>query len=126
MPLIQIKLWTLAVFEAQFELLKQIRQMIEDKKQIYEFIGRLAQVLYPLPVTSHAAMSHAVMSFTTLNRMLEENEYKPYGCNLALGQGLSAACRYWDEKEQSEGLSVTHNAIANVFVDRNGDYAWAK
>lgn len=86
--------------------------------ETYEFIGKLAVALYS---------QHIIMSLSTLNTVLETNKLEPYGNCRGLGQGLAAACKYWDKKEEkSEMLPVTHNAIANVFVDRNNDSAWMK
>ncbi len=82
----------------------------------YEFIGKLAVALYSQRI---------VMSLSALNTVLENNKLEPYGNCRGLGQGLTAACNYWDKKEgDAEMLPVTHNAIANVFVDRKGDSAW--
>jgi len=65
-------------------------------------------------------MSHFIRS-----EVSEYNGFEPYGNCRGLEQGLSAACGYRDKKEQESAmLPVTHNAIANVFVDRKGDSAW--
>lgn len=88
----------------------------KSRTETYEFIGKLAVALYSQRI---------VMSLSALNTVLENNKLEPYGNCRGLGQGLTAACNYWDKKEKDEGLlPVTHNAIANVFVDRKGDSAW--
>ncbi len=86
--------------------------------ETYEFIGKLAVALYSQRI---------VMSLSALNAVLEDNNLEPYGNCRGLGQGLAAACKYWDQKEaESDMLPVTHNAIANTFVDREKGYAWMK
>jgi hypothetical protein len=44
-----------------------------------------------------------------------------YKNNRGLGRGISAAYRYWKEKDP-----VIHHAIAYSYVDRNGKIPWDK
>jgi len=84
--------------------------------ETYEFIGKLAVALYSQGI---------IITLSTLNAILKDYNLEPYGNCRGLGQGLAAACKYWDKKEAESGmLPVTHNAIANTFVDRNKEAAW--
>ena len=65
------------------------------------------------------------MSFKTLNKMLVDNGFEPYGSSRAVARGLSAAYREWERVEKEQGLAhATSSAIANTFVNQDGDPAW--
>ena len=65
------------------------------------------------------------MSFKTLNKMLADNGLAPYGSSRAVARGLSAAYREWERVEKEQGLArATSSAIANTFVNQDGDPAW--
>lgn len=83
-----------------------------ETNSTYEFIGQLALCLYN---------GHITISLSSLNSILEERGME-YGSNRGLASGISAAYRYWEEKEN---LVIRH-AIAHTFVDRNGHPAWQK
>ena len=87
---------------------------IENK--YYNFFGELAIALQTKGIT---------MSFKTLNKVLVDNGYEPYGSSRALARALSAAYREWERKENENHIAkVTSSAIANTFTDQNGDLAW--
>lgn len=83
-----------------------------EKNNTYEFIGQLALCLYSGRIT---------ITLSSLNSILEERGMK-YDSNRGLASAVSAAYRYWEEKED---LAIRH-AIAHTFVDRNRQPAWKK
>lgn len=86
------------------------------ENEYYNFFGELAIALQTKELK---------MSFKTLNKMLVDNGYKPYGSSRALARGLSAAYREWERQEKANNMvRATSSAIANSFVDQNGDLAW--
>lgn len=90
--------------------------MHESMDPYYQFFGDLAIALQTKGIK---------MSFKTLNKMLVDNGFEPYGSSRALARGLSAAYREWERQEKANGLArATSSAIANTFVSQNGDPAW--
>ncbi len=84
--------------------------------EYYQFFGELAIALQTKDIK---------MSFKTLNKMLVDNGFEPYGSSRALARGLSAAYREWERQEKANNMArATSSAIANSFVDQNGDPAW--
>lgn len=79
--------------------------------EIYEFIGELAIGLYSKKIK---------ISLTSLNAILEDKG-AAYGSNRGLARGVSAAYRYWKDKDP-----VVHHAIAYSFNDKDGEPAWMK
>jgi hypothetical protein len=88
------------------------------QNEYYKFFGELAIALQTKGIK---------MSFKTLNKVLADNGYKPYGSSRALARGLSAAYREWNKQEKANNIApATSSAIANTFTDQNGDLAWWK
>lgn len=90
-----------------------IKEDLENKT--YEFIGRLALILFSQNIR---------MSFSALRQVLQDNGLSKYGSSRAMARGLSAAYRRWQAKEKDRGISATAHAIAHTFVDRNGNHPW--
>lgn len=81
------------------------------KKEIYEFIGELAFILYSKKIK---------ISLTSLNSILKDQDKKSeYGSNRGLAKGVSASYNYWKSKDP-----VIHHAIAYTFIDKNGNLPW--
>ena len=84
--------------------------------EYYQFFGDLAIALQTKGIK---------MSFKTLNKVLIDNGFEPYGSSRALARGLSAAFHEWERQEKANGLAqATSSAIANTFVNQDGDPAW--
>lgn len=90
--------------------------METNENKIYEFIGRLALTLFSQGIK---------MSFSTLIQVLVDNGYPEYGNERGMASGLSAAYRYWEAKESDCQIPTTCGAIANTFVNKDGEVAWA-
>lgn len=90
-------------------------QKEEMENKTYEFIGRLALVLFSQNIK---------MSFSTLIELLKDNGLTQYQSGRAMAAGVSAAYRRWEEKEKDCRIPATCGAIANTFVDKNGVLAW--
>lgn len=82
-----------------------------SKKKTYDFIGELAIALYSKKIQ---------ISLSALNAILKDKGNE-YGNNRGLGAGISAAWKYWKEKDP-----VIHHAIAHTFVNKNGNPQWKK
>ena len=80
-----------------------------ETNEIYEFIGELAIALYSKKIQ---------ISLSSLNQILDDKG-NGYGNNRGLASGVSAAYRYWEEKDP-----VIHHEIAYTYTDRNGDLSW--
>ena len=76
----------------------------------YKFIGDLAMVAYSQKIS---------ISFSALKQVLVDNGYRKYGNNRAVARGVSAAYRYWKEKDP-----VVPSAIAHTYRDAAGNLAW--
>ena len=81
----------------------------------YEFIGRLALVLFSQNIK---------MSYTALIQVLIDNTLEHYGSERAMASGIAAAYRRWEEVESNCRIPSTAGAIANTYVDKNGTPAW--
>ncbi len=64
------------------------------------------------------------MSYSTLIKLLEDNNLESYGNEKGMGAGIAAAYRRWEEIEKDGGIPTTCNAIANTFVGKEGKPAW--
>lgn len=85
--------------------------MENRKNRTYDFIGKLALGLFSQGIK---------MSYTVLIDMLER-----YGNERGMARGLSAAYRYWKQKESDCcQIPTTCGAIANTFVSKAGDPSW--
>ena len=103
---------------AQAPSRKEERKIITMQNEYYKFFGELAIALQTKGIK---------MSFKTLNKVLTDNGYKPYGSSRALARGLSASYREWNKQETANNIAhATSSAIANTFTDQNGDLAWWK
>ena len=80
-----------------------------SKDETYEFMGELAIGLYSKKIK---------ISLTALNAILADRNVA-YDSNRGLASGVSAAYRYWKEKDP-----VVHHAIAYSFNDATGNPAW--
>lgn len=87
----------------------------EMENKTYEFIGRLALVLFSQNIK---------MSFSTLASLLKENGLGDYVGGRGMAAGVSAAYRRWEEKEKDCRIPATCGAIANTFVNQEGGLAW--
>jgi len=82
------------------------------KKEIYEFIGNLALILYSKNIQ---------ISLSSLNSILKDQDKKAkYGNNRGLAKAVSASYRYWKKKKKP----VIHHAIAHTFTNKNGKLSW--
>lgn len=85
------------------------------ENETYDFIGKLALVLYSQGIK---------MSFSTLIKVLEENNIEFYGSERGVASAIAAAYRRWEEKEKDYKIHTTCGAIAYTFVNRDGDWEW--
>lgn len=90
-------------------------QKEEMENKTYEFIGRLALVLFSQNIK---------MSYDTLAALLKDNGLDNYAGGRGMAAGVSAAYHRWEEKEKDCRIPATCGAIANTFVDKNGGLAW--
>ena len=81
----------------------------------YEFIGRLALVLFSQNIK---------MSYATLIKVLEDNNLDSYGSERGMASGIAAAYRRWEYIEKDSRIPTTCGAIANTFVNRDGAPEW--
>lgn len=85
------------------------------ENKAYEFIGRLALVLFSQNIK---------MSYASLIQVLRDNHYKDYGNERGMASGISAAYRHWEDAESEYKIPTTCGAIANTFVNKDGYPAW--
>ena len=85
------------------------------ENKTYEFIGRLALVLFSQNIK---------MSYTSLIQVLKDNNYKHYGNEHGMARGISTAYRHWEDVESECKIPKTGGAIANTFVNKDGYPAW--
>ena len=85
------------------------------ENKTYEFIGRLALVLFG---------QNMKMSFDTLSSMLKDNDLDEYMGGRGMAAGIAAAYRRWEEMEKDCRIPATCGAIANTFVDKDGNLSW--
>ena len=85
------------------------------ENRTYEFIGRLALVLFSQNIK---------MSYATLIKVLEENNLDSYGSERGMASGIAAAYRRWEDIEMDCRIPTTCDAIANTFVNRDGVPEW--
>ena len=85
------------------------------ENRTYEFIGRLALVLFSQNIK---------MSYATLIKVLEENNLDSYGSERGMASGIAAAYRRWEDIEKDCRIPTTCDAIANTFVNRDGVPEW--
>ena len=81
------------------------------ENRTYEFIGRLALVLFSQNIK---------MSYSTLIKVLEDNNLDSYGSERGMASGIAAAYRRWEVIEKDCRIPTTCGAIANTFVNREG------
>lgn len=80
-------------------------------REIYKVIGQLAVELQARNMR---------MTFSELNERLEELGMA-YGSNRGLARAVSAAYTHWEREDPNSNV---HDAIASVFLDQNGEYAY--
>lgn len=85
------------------------------ENRTYEFIGRLALVLFSQNIK---------MSYSTLIKVLEDNNLDSYGSERGMASGIAAAYRRWEDIEKDCRIPTTCGAIANTFVNREGVPEW--
>ena len=85
------------------------------ENRTYEFIGRLALVLFSQNIK---------MSYSTLIKVLEDNNLDSYGSERGMASGIAAAYRRWEDIEKDCRIPTTCCAIANTFVNREGVPEW--
>lgn len=85
------------------------------ENKTYEFIGRLALVLFSQNIK---------MSFTTLITLLKDNGLTEYQSGRAMAAGISAAYHRWEDIEKDCRIPTTSGAIANTFVNQKGELSW--
>jgi len=81
------------------------------RERTYKLIGDWAMALSPLGTK---------IKFSTLNELLSDNGEVPYGNGKAVASAISAAFQYWKERQRDDICA----AIAQTYVDRNGNYAY--
>lgn len=87
----------------------------EMENKTYEFIGRLALVLFSQNIK---------MSYATLIQLLIDNKLDAYGNERGMASGIAAAFRHWKEIEKDCRIPATCGAIANTFVNKDGYPSW--
>lgn len=90
-------------------------QKEEMGNKTYEFIGRLALVLFSQNIK---------MSFDTLAALLKDNGLDKYAGGRGMAAGVKTAYHRWEDKEKNCRIPSTCGAIANTFVDKNCGLAW--
>ena len=80
-------------------------------KKVYKVIGQLAVELQARNMR---------MTFSKLNERLGKLGMA-HGSNRGLASAVAAAYRHWEREDPNSNV---HDAIASVFLDRNGDYAY--
>ena len=85
------------------------------ENRTYEFIGRLALALFSQNIK---------MSYSTLIKVLEDNNLDSYGSERGMASGIAAAYRRWEDIEKDCRIPTTCGAIANIFVNREGVPEW--
>lgn len=85
------------------------------ENKTYEFIGRLALVLFSQNIK---------MSYTSLIQVLIDNGLDAYGNERGMASGLSAAYHHWKNIEHDCKIPTTCGAIANTFVNKEGYPSW--
>ena len=85
------------------------------ENRTYEFIGRLALALFSQNIK---------MSYSTLIKVLEDNNLDSYGSERGMASGIAAAYRRWEDIEKDCRRPTTCGAIANIFVNREGVPEW--
>lgn len=87
----------------------------EMENKTYEFIGRLALVLFSQNIK---------MSYAALIQLLKDNKLDAYGNERGMASGIAAAYRHWEEIEKDCRIPATCGAIANTFVNKDGYPSW--
>ena len=87
----------------------------EMQNKTYEFIGRLALVLFSQNIK---------MSYATLIKLLVDNGLDNYGNEKGMASVIAAAYRRWEEIEKNNRIPTTCGAIANTFVNKDGYPSW--
>ena len=87
----------------------------EMENKTYEFIGRLALVLFSQNIK---------MSYSSLIQVLVDNGYPAYGNERGMARGIAAAYHRWEEIEKDKRIPTTCGAIANTFVNQSGYPSW--
>ena len=90
-------------------------QKEEMANQTYEFIGRLALVLFSQNIK---------MSYTALIQVLKDNGLDEYGSERGMASGIKAAYLRWEAIEKDCRIPATCGAIANTFVNKEGYPSW--
>ena len=90
-------------------------QKEEMVNKTYEFIGRLALVFFSQNIK---------MSFDTLTALLKDNGLDNYAGGRGMAAGVKAAYHRWEDEEKNCRIPTTCGAIANTFVDKNGNLSW--
>ncbi|MBQ8779249.1 MAG: hypothetical protein IJZ49_05985 [Alistipes sp.] len=85
------------------------------ENKTYEFIGRLALVLFSQNIK---------MSYTSLIQVLIDNGMATYGNERGMARGIAAAYHHWEKVEQNAKITTTCGAIANTFVNKDGYPSW--
>jgi hypothetical protein len=81
--------------------------------EAYDFIGKLAIAVYPHDIK---------ISLDALKQMLRDKGHKYSETeNIGLGRSVAAAYRAWGKVD-----SIVRDAIALVYVGRDGEHSWIK
>ncbi len=80
-------------------------------EESYEFIGHLAITLYTQKIK---------LRLSALQKILNDKG-ADYGGSPGMGRVVSAAYRYWEQKNSADGW-VIHHAIAASFTGQNDEY----
>lgn len=84
---------------------------METEKAYYEFIGKLAIVLYTQRIN---------LRLSTLHKILNDNG-ADYGGGIGMRKVFSVAYEFWRKKDSADG-GLTHHAIAATFTGQNDEY----
>lgn len=85
---------------------------MEKLAKTYEFVGELAVALHAKKIK---------MSFATLNRTLKDNGLEPYKGSRGVASAIRGAHKAWGNLDTN-----VSSAIANTYVDINGQHLWQK
>ena len=80
------------------------------ENRTYEFIGRLALVLFSQNIK---------MSYSTLIKVLEDNNLDSYGSERGMASGIAAAYRRWEDIEKD--CRIPDNTVIGEYFYKNDD-----
>jgi hypothetical protein len=88
-----------------------MKDKLNSKKEVYEFIGELAIALYSKKITITLSALKSILN--------EKGQNYSEQSNKGFGQVVSAAWSIWEKKDP-----IIYHAIAYSFTDKNGKTPW--